>query len=742
MKPPERKVLTDFKSTGKMVSKRDNMENGLPNISNAHPLPRGGYIVETPGGLIQFGSPPETIKDTMRMEHGVPQVFILPRHFFNWIKGISVAEVEFPIYFNFFLKKRKTWIVCSEEQRSRFLKALKEAVFGPDSLDVRKDYSETLPEERIPDLARELAFFRNNLKLEDLVEFILFRNGKAEVNGVTIRIDESSDFEVLYSGKVLARVPGKIEYVPTYDIGKRLPEPFDPPCFGMTCLGPSHGFDPEESTSGFILWLNQKGIMIDPPVNSTEWLVDSNVNPKLIDSVILTHCHADHDAGTFQKILEEGKISVYTTATVMESFLRKYGAITNTSPDYLLKLFDFTPVKIGEPFFIHSGKFEFFYTLHSIPAAGFRVSYEGKSMVYSSDHNGDPDIHKQLREQGIINESRFSEFARFPWDSDRVYHEAGIPPLHTPVRFLNSMDRKIQQKVIVYHIAKKDFPEETRLTLARSGIENTQDFRVKPPTYLEAYQTLGLLNYLDFFQNMPIRKAQDFISMVKEEKFRKGDLIIRKGSIGDKFYIIKTGNVTLVTKSKENRKVYGNYDYFGEVALITGQKRTADIQAVTDVTAWAIEKDKFLSFIAGTPFETALRRLAKVRDAESWATLSESSSFRILTSTQKTILESMLHRAQVTAPSVLLREGKCIDRLYILREGEVEVTRNRKPVGRLRRGDYVGSVLKVYHSEPAEYTFRNTGPVSLYYVEKDDMLRFLEQNPGLVMKLVYDFDEG
>ena len=78
--------------------------------------------------------------------------------------------------------------------------------------------------------------------------------------------------------------------------------------------------------------------MIDPPVNSTEWLLYSNVNPKLIDSIILTHCHADHDAGTFQKILEEGKITVYTTETIMMSFLRKYSALINVSADYLMKL--------------------------------------------------------------------------------------------------------------------------------------------------------------------------------------------------------------------------------------------------------------------------------------------------------------------------------------------------------------------------------------------------------------------
>jgi len=38
--------------------------------------------------------------------------------------------------------------------------------------------------------------------------------------------------------------------------------------------------------------------------------------------ILVTHCHADHDAGTFQKILEEGKVTIYATETVMMSFLR------------------------------------------------------------------------------------------------------------------------------------------------------------------------------------------------------------------------------------------------------------------------------------------------------------------------------------------------------------------------------------------------------------------------------------
>ena len=42
------------------------------------------------------------------------------------------------------------------------------------------------------------------------------------------------------------------------------------------------------------------------------------LSPSLLHSaLILTHCHADHDAGTFQKILQERKVTVLTTPTIM-----------------------------------------------------------------------------------------------------------------------------------------------------------------------------------------------------------------------------------------------------------------------------------------------------------------------------------------------------------------------------------------------------------------------------------------
>src|SRR5688500_6570156 len=57
---------------------------------------------------------------------------------------------------------------------------------------------------------------------------------------------------------------------------------FEPPIFGVTVLGASHGFDPKGSTSGYIIWVNGRGIMLDPPPFSYFLLKKHGIPPSVI----------------------------------------------------------------------------------------------------------------------------------------------------------------------------------------------------------------------------------------------------------------------------------------------------------------------------------------------------------------------------------------------------------------------------------------------------------------------------
>jgi hypothetical protein len=75
--------------------------------------------------------------------------------------------------------------------------------------------------------------------------------------------------------------------------------------------------------------------MVDPPPHSGAILKQEGIPSRLIQGIILTHCHADHDAGTFQKILEEGRITLFTTKIIRDCFVAKYAAISGLEATFL-----------------------------------------------------------------------------------------------------------------------------------------------------------------------------------------------------------------------------------------------------------------------------------------------------------------------------------------------------------------------------------------------------------------------
>ncbi|PJZ70079.1 cAMP/cGMP-dependent 3',5'-cyclic-AMP/GMP phosphodiesterase [Leptospira perolatii] len=701
-------------------------------------LPRGGYLVETSQGYFQIGSPPETIKDTMA-EKRTPLVFILPNKFFHVEKGISTAELEFPIYFNFFLRQKKTTIICTSEQKDQLLTVLKESLMGPEEINLESEYLSGAEAYGFPDMKAEMNYFRSYKGLDDVVDFKVF-NGSNEVSigDVVIHKLPSGDFSIR-DGSKRTEIPGEVGFNIKFDIGQRLEEPFQAPLLGITCLGPSHGFDPEDNTSGFIIWLNHQGIMVDPPVNSTEWLRDSNVNPKLINHVILTHCHADHDAGTFQKILEENKITIHATATVMESFLRKYSALTKIPKKELLELFHFQPIIIGKPVMINGGEFNFHYALHSIPSVGFEFFFQDQSFVYTSDHLNEPEIHDKMYKGGFLPESRWKFLKEFPWDRRIIYHEAGIPPLHTRISYLASLPAEIQDKITVYHIAKKDMPSGTRLKLAKFGIENTVYPEITPPRHIEAYNLLDILSQIDIFSGFPIEKAKEFLLMVREEKYKRGDQIIKKGTLGDKFYIIASGNVKFEGLEGSSELVpikrYGQYEYFGEASLVLDLPRAADVFAETDVLALTIEKNKFLQFIRNTDLRQNLIRLNSIRDSNSWKTLIESRHFKGLTSHQVTQLEMIMRLSRVNAGSVLVKEKAFYDEAYIIRDGKVSVYQGGKKLAELSDGDFVGEIYVISKKLASNYTFTAETETELYSISQNELIQYIKKNPGVYMRM-------
>ncbi|MCQ2815772.1 MAG: cyclic nucleotide-binding domain-containing protein [archaeon] len=100
--------------------------------------------------------------------------------------------------------------------------------------------------------------------------------------------------------------------------------------------------------------------------------------------------------------------------------------------------------------------------------------------------------------------------------------------------------------------------------------------------------------YEGFLKNVPILSNIDQYELtqvcdsMKVGNFTKGDYIIKEGETGDVFYILEEGSCDAVKQKEPGKppevlKSYSNPgDYFGERALITGEKRFASMTATSD----------------------------------------------------------------------------------------------------------------------------------------------------------------
>ena len=194
-----------------------------------------------------------------------------------------------------------------------------------------------------------------------------------------------------------------------------------------------------------------------------------------------------------------------------------------------------------------------------------------------------------------------------------------------------------------------------------------------------------MLKRLDFLESLPVNKVQEFVSIVTEQRFDKGTHILRKGDPGHHFYIIRSGNVSIVNEELVERKILGAFEYFGEVALLSEVPRTADVVAETEVRVYTVQKDQFLSFIYGTRFEKTLRRLVANRSSETWNLMASSPYLQKLTTYQKTWLESILAPRDLKGPGVLVKEGASPEQFFIIRCGEAAVSRGERLPGQPAR---------------------------------------------------------
>ena len=93
--------------------------------------------------------------------------------------------------------------------------------------------------------------------------------------------------------------------------------------------------------------------------------------------------------------------------------------------------------------------------------------------------------------------------------------------------------------------------------------------------------------------------------------------VISRGSRGDAVYLIASGAVEVRLPVRRVR--LGSGEFFGEMALLTGQRRQADVVALTYCRLLVLRRGDFERFMATNPEAAAIiNRIAQTRSAMNW----------------------------------------------------------------------------------------------------------------------------
>eukprot|EP00947_MAST-08B_sp_MAST-8B-sp1_P004156 g4156.t1 len=727
--------------------------------SALYALARGGSVIRTSAGLIQVGIPPETIKDSLNMGAEVPTNFVIAGDLFDRFHGLSVAEFEFPSYFNFFVKGRKVNIITTADLEQRVRHCMQETLLGPSSFDIKEDYAEHITPDAYPDFPREALVLdaKKPKTIDTLIKFTLF---DPETN--TCSLDENVKISrQLQTGRAHHRTADytvtihdaeqdlKVQVPANCMITKRslknqLFEPFDIPIFGVTMLGCSHGFDPKETTTGFVLWINRRGLMCDPPNDSSDILEHMGIPASSIEGIILTHCHADHDAGTFQKILLSTKIKIFTTKTIIESFLRKYSSLTGFAVDFLRRLFDFQQLTVGNAFEFAGGKIFPHYALHVIPCIGFKIECHGKTLCYSGDTHTNPALLQRMREE-----------------------QAVVPPIHTPIEVLEELPDDVKERMFVVHCSKDAIPKSSTLKRAREW--STVRIHVNRTDEDKRHEIYTLLRPIWWLRSVSDAALRQIVLDCKATltQHKKGRSIQHKGDTCQHVNVVAAGvisvpssvsSLTSTATTLEQKIVCG--DSFGQECLVNEAHRyPSDLRSRTRLFLVTFNRAEFLASLAKNE---SLDRV--VEDIEELMAQHRSPAWNIIKRSRLAFIvpgsiavgELIAHfqHKEYLDSDLITSAGKA-QGCWLISSGRLRVSIYDPPKltgDEVARASYlkkcnicdevivgpgriVGHFDAILQDQPAWLSLNCESDVQCYFISRKEFKEFAERYPGVIFKL-------
>jgi uncharacterized membrane protein len=129
--------------------------------------------------------------------------------------------------------------------------------------------------------------------------------------------------------------------------------------------------------------------------------------------------------------------------------------------------------------------------------------------------------------------------------------------------------------------------------------------------------TLEALRSVPLFSSLTDAAAIELRNLLTADNVVAGGQLFRKGDSGDAMYLIESGRVRISITDEDGREItlaeLAQGDFFGEMSIIDGRKRSADAAVIEDGRFAILSRPDFLSFVRTNP-DVALGMLGALTD--------------------------------------------------------------------------------------------------------------------------------
>lgn len=129
-------------------------------------------------------------------------------------------------------------------------------------------------------------------------------------------------------------------------------------------------------------------------------------------------------------------------------------------------------------------------------------------------------------ENGVLSAERYDSLcSEDKWKHDLIFHEAGVPPIHTPMKVLANLPSHVKERLFLVHTSAKDIPVDSGLRMAKPGIEATLKLDVPEDQNSYLLKTLDILSSIEMFEKSNIKNVRDLMDSSTELNMKAGEIV-------------------------------------------------------------------------------------------------------------------------------------------------------------------------------------------------------------------------